>query len=268
MKALYFFFFVTLLISCGEHEYDDTQQIEPFDSIPQIFDTLTSNAYSKAWEDTLRPIIIDAYGLNGIDWAKMQTDKRVIAIIHKASQGLKTADKYQERRKKAKALGYLWGSYHLGTSDDPTTQADLYLKTIDSTTGEIIALDLEDISKSKFMNLENALVFIKRIHEKTGRYPFLYCNHSVLKAISKKYKGDSLFSKCPLWYARFTSTIKGFKNDTWTGYTFWQFSCELNCTQTGDCLYNVAGTRYDMDVNVFYGGTAELKARWGTLNAN
>ncbi len=272
MRVLNFISILFLIYSCGSTESSMEQESEvtltvdsvQHDSIP-IFDSLTTDAYNVAWSDTNRPILIDAYGANAIDWTKMQTDKRVVAIIHKSSQGLNTAEKYTARRTKAKALGYLWGSYHLGTNDDPIQQADLYLKTIGDIDNEVIALDLEDISKPKFMNLENALIFIKYIHQKTGRYPFLYCNHSVMKAISRKHGRDSLFSKCPLWYARFTSKIQNFKNDTWSDYTFWQFSCELNCSKTGECLYNLPGTRYDMDVNVYFGSTAELKYKWGRL---
>ena len=46
----------------------------------------------------------------------------------------------------------------------------------------------------------------------------------------------------------------------WSDYTLWQFSSEINCSPTKTCLYRVPGTAYDMDVNVFNGTEAALKA--------
>ncbi len=232
---------------------------------PVVFAPLESDPFVRAWEDTLRPIIIDAYGPNGIDWAQMQTDPRVVAVIHKSSQGFNTDSKYLTRRDRAKDLGYKWGSYHLAKPGNPIEQADFYLETIENPDDELIALDLEGLDETRFMSLDDALIFIERIHEVTGNYPFVYCNHTVLRAISSRYGAGSLFSRCPLWYARFRTDIPNFNNRTWDTYTLWQFSCELNCNQTGTCLYNVPGTRYDMDINVFNGSTDELLANWPAI---
>jgi hypothetical protein len=49
---------------------------------------------------------------------------------------------------------------------------------------------------------------------------------------------------------------------TWATYTLWQFSSEIDCSAQGTCLYNVPGTRFDMDVNVFFGTPEGLKAQW------
>lgn len=229
----------------------------------RVFQELDSDPYTKAWEDTLRPIIIDAYGPNGIDWVQMQEDDRVKAVIHKSTQGEAIDRRYHERRDKAKGLGYKWGSYHLGVPGDPVAQADFYLETVGNPTDELLALDLEGLDAQRFMSLEEAQLFIGRIFEVTGKYPVVYCNHSVMKKISQLYGSEeNLFSKCPLWYARFRSDITYFENNIWDTYTLWQFSCELNCDQTGECLYNVPGTAFDMDVNVFNGSTEELLVKW------
>jgi lysozyme len=112
------------------------------------------------------------------------------------------------------------------------------------------------------MSLKEAEVFIQRIFEKTGRYPLLYANHQVLTAINTQYDANSAFAKCPFWYARFREKIPHFDTKIWSSYFLWQFSCEINCQKTGSCLYNVPGTRFDMDVNVFYGSYEALKMVW------
>ncbi len=47
-------------------------------------------------------------------------------------------------------------------------------------------------------------------------------------------------------------------------YALWKFSSEVNCRPPGKgaCLYRVKGTRFDMDVNVFFGTVDDLRARW------
>ena len=216
--------------------------------------------FSKPWEQINPSIIIDAYGLNKIDWDKMIADSNVVAVIHKCSEGLRVDNGYTERKQAAKEHGYLWGSYHLGRAGDPIEQAQFYLSQIEDL--KLISLDLEDVDNPKFMDLENALIFIDYVREQTGRYPILYCNNNVLNQINENYGHESSFAKCPLWYARFKSEVSDFSSVTWPTYTFWQFSCEINCEKTGECLYNVPGTAHDMDVNIFNGNQEELRQLW------
>ena len=132
--------------------------------------------YNQPWLDTNKAIIIDLYSGNDINWDEIKKTNQLTAIIHKSSQGLKTDSKYNERKEIAKKHGYKWGSYHLGTADDPVKQADHYLNIVDNHTGELLALDLESDDSTRHMNLRNAVIFINRIFEKTGRYPVVYCN--------------------------------------------------------------------------------------------
>jgi lysozyme len=218
--------------------------------------------FTAPWKQDNPSIIIDAYGPNPINWEEMEKDTNVIGVIHKCSEGLTVDKKYKERSEKAKELNYLWGSYHLGRSGNPIEQAKFYLAQVEDLEKDLIALDLEDIDNPKFMNLENALIFIDYVRENTGRYPVLYFNNSVLNQINEKYGTTSSFSKCPLWYARFKSEVTDFNSTTWSSYTFWQFSCEINCEKTGECLYNVPGCEFDMDVNIFNGNHQEIQMLW------
>lgn len=223
-----------------------------------------SPEFTEPWKNPNIALAIDPYEKNDIDWDKLATDKRVVAIIHRATIGDRVDRKYSERREEAKKRGYKWGAYHFGRPGDPIKQADFFLKTVMPADDELMALDLESLDEDKDMSLEEARVFIKRIQEKTGRYPLIYANNEVTKAILEKYGADDLFSKTHLWYARFKRNVTDFPSGTWKTYTVWQFSSEQNCgpANRAACLYTVPGTEYDMDLDVFNGTIQELRNKW------
>src|SRR5216684_6197769 len=227
-----------------------------------------SPEFSEPWKNPKIALAIDPYERNDIDWEKLATDRRVVAIIHRATIGDRADRKYAERRDEAKKRGYKWGAYHFGRPGDPIKQADFFLKTVKPAADELIALDLESVGEAKDMSLEEARVFIKRIEEKTGRYPLIYANNEVTKAISDQYGADDVFAKTRLWYARFKRNVTDFPSGTWTTYTIWQFSSEQNCTPANRraCLYTVPGTEYDMDVDVYNGTIEELRSKWPLLS--
>jgi len=223
-----------------------------------------SSFNNQPWKSDRYPIVIDPYQGNSIEFSKLVKDKQVAAIIHKASQGLKPDTKYPSRSKLAKSNNLLYASYHLGTNSDPIEQADFYLNTIKDNPDEPTALDIEDIGGNN-ISLKDAEKFINRIYEKTNHYPFVYVNNKVFNAINSQYDEKSVFAKCPLWYARFLSVLPKLSTRVWEKVTLWQFSCEINCSATGKCLYNIPGTRYDIDVNVFNGTSDNLKLFWANF---
>ncbi|MDI9857964.1 glycoside hydrolase family 25 protein [Flectobacillus roseus] len=220
-----------------------------------------SDFYSKPWDKKKYPIAIDAYEKNAINMSKLVTDERTIAIFHRASIGFRIDNKYASRKKEAKLKKIFFASYHLGTNADPIKQADFYLEQISANFNDPMALDIEDIGGNN-ISLKDAEKFIERIYEKTNRYPFVYVNNKVYTEINNKYNLNSIFARCPLWYARFKNSIKDIPFNVWPNVTLWQFSCELNCKKTGECLYNVPGTEFDMDVNVFNGTPNEFQLFW------
>ena len=223
-----------------------------------------SPEFSEPWKNPKVALVIDPFEGNGIDWEQLATDSRVVAIIHRATIGNRADRKYVERRDEAKKRGYKWGAYHFGKPGDPVKQADFFLETVKPEADDLIALDLESADAQKHMSFDEARIFIKRIKEKTGRYPLIYANNLVTKAISDQYGSDDVFSKTRLWYARFKKEVTDFPSGTWKTYTVWQFSSELNCSATdrSACLYTVSGTEYDMDVDVYNGTIEELKRGW------
>ena len=223
-----------------------------------------SPEFNEPWKNPKVAIAIDPFEGNNINWDKLATDTRVVAIIHRATIGDRADRKYAQRRDEAKQRGYKWGAYHYGKPGNPIKQADFFLDTVKPDKDDLIALDLESEDATKHMSFDDARIFIKRIKEKTGRYPFVYANNEVTKAISAKYGADDIFAQTGLWYARFKRNVTDFPPNTWRTYTIWQFSSEQNCSPTnrGTCLYTVPGTEYDMDVDVYNGTIEELRRKW------
>jgi GH25 family lysozyme M1 (1,4-beta-N-acetylmuramidase) len=223
-----------------------------------------SPEFSEPWKNPNIALAIDPYEGNDIDWDRLATDPRVVAIIHRATTGDRVDRKYFERRDEAKKRGYKWGAYHFAKPGEPIRQADFFLSTVKPAADDLMALDLESVDPAKHMSFDDARIFIKRIKEKTGRYPMVYANNEVTKAISERYGADDVFSRTPLWYARFKKNVTDFPTLTWKAYTVWQFSSEQNCSRANRaaCLYTVPGTEYDMDIDVYNGTIEELKTRW------
>ena len=229
--------------------------------------------FNAPWNNPKIPIVIDAYHNNSIDWDELKKDKRIVGIIHKATEGETFIDrKYQTRRIIAKNLGYKWGSYHLLRKGNIIEQAKFYLSKINKDNDdEIMALDVECSVSSKCVvpkykvSAKEIKTFLEHIKKETGRYPLFYANQSVVKDLSMNNKDDKLLKQIPLWYARFKSNVTDFPAGIWKSYTFWQFSSEINCKDGKECLYRARGTKSDMDVNVYNGTIEELKENWENI---
>jgi lysozyme len=221
--------------------------------------------WNSPWKKSGTSIVIDAYEGNSIDWAKMATDKKVAAVIHRSSIGTRVDTQYKARKQTALSKGYLWGAYHLGTTGNTIAQADLFLSLVQDDPNTLMILDLENTSSGSLMTIDEAIVFMNHVYEKTGRTLVVYANDSVTKALNAKVASNPRFQQSKLWYARFKSSVTDFPVGIWPGYFLWQFSSELNCTSTGSCLYNVPGTQFDMDVNVFNGTASDLASHWNNI---
>ncbi|GAB4019557.1 MAG: hypothetical protein Fur0010_21640 [Bdellovibrio sp.] len=220
------------------------------------------DAFNRPWDRGDTSIVIDAYELNSIDWNKMSADTKMIGVIHRSSIGLRADTKYEQRREIASDRGYLWGAYHLGSRGNTIQQADFFLSIVGDEPDTLLVLDLEDTNASNFMSLDEAIVFMEYVYEKTGKIPVVYANHSTTQKLNAKVRAHPLFQQAKLWYARFKANVTDFPFGVWDEYFLWQFSSEINCTKTGSCLYNVPGTSSDMDINVFNGPAEELRSQW------
>ena len=248
-------------------------------SFTAAFGQTGPDKFHEPWEDPTTALVLDTFQGNRLNFNELAREPRVAGIINRAIDGLRPDSRYAERKAEAKRRGYKWGSFHVGRPGNSVRQADFYLELAQPESDELIALDLENTTSSS-MNLDDAQVFIRRIKEKTGRYPLLYGTSQVRDAILALPDAQrSEFVNTPLWYARYCQEISCyFPTSIWPSYTLWQFASEINCPskvttkrscRTNACPLNkcplqrpVPGTNFDMDVNVFYGTVEELKSKW------
>src|ERR1043165_2557971 len=78
--------------------------------------------FNEPWKNPNVALAIDPFEGNDIDWDQLATDKRVVAIIHRATIGDRVDKKYAERKIEAKRRGYRWGAYHYGRSEEHTSE--------------------------------------------------------------------------------------------------------------------------------------------------
>jgi GH25 family lysozyme M1 (1,4-beta-N-acetylmuramidase) len=228
--------------------------------------------FDRPWFDAKRAIILDPYHANSLDLEQVRTDPRVLALIHKATEGTSHSDrKYAERRTEAKVNGFLWGSYHLLTTANTLAQVDYYLSIVGVHADETYALDVECLvsiggcaSPSYAVSVVQIKEALRLIKSRIGHFPLLYTNGSVKSKLATELSVDTEFESVKLWYARFRTNIAPFFPDSmWDSYTIWQFSSEINCNPAPrGCPYRVPGTAADMDVNVFPGDASALRAAW------
>ena len=221
---------------------------------------LGQSAYDRPWQLPGPLVVIDPYEGNAIDWDRLVTDPNVKAVIHRAFFGLTQDRRFEAQVAEAQRRNLLVGAYLLGRPGDPIAQADALVDLAARTNVRFLALDIENLDPARSMTPDNAVRFIERVHQRTGRYPAFYTNWSTYQFITAHYPATSVFAQTPLWVARFRNELGTQNPRLWRDYTLWQFSSEINCRPGQTCAYRVPGTGTDMDVNIFRGSEAELRA--------
>jgi len=171
--------------------------------------------------------IIDLNHNDDIDFAKVKAKGEIAAIIHKVSEGSTFVDQhFDERRKAARSLGFLWGVYHFGTNADVGAQLKNFLAHAKIEATDFVALDYEkrtlkdgsDIT----MSLDQAEEFVTRLHEKLGRFPAIY--GSDLLAHAAQVRPQSVLGRCHLWLAAYTTHPAPTVPSLWPKFTLWQYT--------------------------------------------
>lgn len=203
--------------------------------------------------------IIDAFHNDPLDLNRLK-DEGIIAIIHKATEGADFKDDlYDDRKKAAKDLGFLWGAFHFATSADWKDQVNFFLDTVKPEAGDLVAWDWETLEHRAPMTLEHVRDSVELIHKKLGRYPVLYGGNLLREQIGNNQ--DPVLKNCPLWYAFRSAPLEVPKN-TWPTFTLWQYTAaeEPNSSSNPPGPLK-AGGRF-IDRNLFQGSDDDLRASW------
>jgi len=181
----------------------------------------------------------------------------VTAIIHKATQGLTFVDGgYAIRRTDAAAQGLLWGAYHYADGSDGIAQANHFLNTAKPDNKTLIALDLETNPDGSSMTLVQAEMFVKQVHDRTGRWPVLYTGFYVLQGLG--WNGNSALVNCALWLAAYGDNPR--VPAGWANWTLHQYTDG----SLGPEPRRFAGLQNSYDRSQFNGTLEELTKWWGS----
>jgi lysozyme len=199
--------------------------------------------------------IIDVYHGNSINFPQVQASGVVVAIIHKATQGVSMRDStYHARKQTAKQMGFLWGSYHFSTGHSVSSQVENYLEHAQPEDDEVMCLDWEP-SPGPDMTLAQARQFVQLIKNETGRWPLIYGGHLIREQVG--HNPDPILANCPLWYVRYANSPIGIPTQVWPTYTLWQYTDG----EVGPQPRATPGCS-GADRNIFQGSEAQLRQAW------
>ena len=201
----------------------------------------------------------------------------VVGVIHEATfPRLQRDVKYAERQRAALEVGLLWGAYHFADATDPIQQADHFLRSVaaarvggpeDSRSGVLLVLDFEKNGHypGGSMSVPQAVAFVERIKQRTGKYPGLYGSENRLRQMlygrGATAAHREVLANCWLWIANYHAEPRHIA--PWSGWHMWQYCGDGKCDLRPRSSFptSVANVRR-AERNIFRGSDATLKAFW------
>jgi lysozyme len=214
------------------------------------------------------------YDLIRPDFTRMKNEG-IIGVIHEATYPRFVRDSYYGTRQTAATrAGLLWGAYHFADATDPIRQAEFFLNTVESQwrgpsfrpESVLLVLDFEKNGHypGGTMRVDQAVTFVERIHQRTGRYPGLYGSEFRLRQVLSGPRVTAAqrrtLANCWLWIANYHFQPQHIA--PWSRWTLWQY--------TGDGVCDLPRASYPKGVanirhaerNIFRGSPAALEAFW------
>lgn len=178
----------------------------------------------------------------------------IVAVIHKATQGIKNIDScYSTRQIDAEKNGLFWGAYHVGTNADGVKQANNFLNKVGNTSKTLLVLDVE-YYKNNIMTQKQIIDFIRTVKNKTRNFVMIYGSYNTLEKYS-----NSVLVQNPLWIAYYNAPLKLPRG--WNKWVLWQYTDG----KKGFGPHRVNGVGL-CDRDMFNGTVNELKAFWPNGN--
>lgn len=180
-------------------------------------------------------------------------------VINKVTEGVGSHDaSFGWRRQPIADAGLLPGAYHFARPGRLSQQADWFSQNIGDPAGLLLALDWEVPG----IPLADVKVFLSRMYQLTGRWPWLYTYSSFLSEnFTKADIADPFWKPIKLWGADYNSNPKWLPG-LWSEPSIWQFTGDGN----GPAPHNIDGIVIHgdkgIDINHFAGTRDELTAQW------
>lgn len=214
------------------------------------------------------------YDLMTVDFEQIKREG-VVGVIHEASYPRFERDAYYGKRQNAAArAGLLWGAYHFGDATDPIRQAEHFLRIVESNWrgptlhpgGVLLVLDFEKNGHypGGTMRVDQAITFVERIRQRTGKYPGLYCSEYRLRQVLYNPKITAsqreALRNCWLWIANYHHEPR--ETAPWSHWTMWQYTgdgvCDLPRKSHPKSVANIKKA----ERNMFRGSPAAAAAFW------
>jgi lysozyme len=216
------------------------------------------------------------YDLMRPDFVQMKREG-IVGIIHESSYPRMTRDdKYSSRQQAAVQAGLLWGAYHFADATDPVRQADFFVNTVATAWRSanpsarpnevLLVLDFEKNGHypGGTMRVEQAVAFVERVRDRTGRYPGLYSGEYRIRdvinspRVSLSQKG--VLSQCWLWVANYHYQPRDVA--PWGRWQMWQYTGDGKCDLPRSSYPKHIANIRNAERNIFSGSAAALQQFW------
>lgn len=217
------------------------------------------------------------YDLMRVDFDRMRNEG-IVGAIHEATYPPYVRDdKYFRRQVDATRAGLLWGAYHFANARDPVRQADFFVDTVASAwrradpSGRpeqvLLVLDFEKNGHypGGTMNVEQAVAFVERVRQRTGKLPGLYSNENRIRSVlnsprvSPAYK--RILANCWLWVANY-GAVPG-NMSPWNRWHMWQYTGDGKCRLLPRSRFpkSIANIK-NAERNMFYADRGSVRQFW------
>jgi lysozyme len=216
------------------------------------------------------------YDLMRADFGAMKSEG-ILGVIHEATYPPFVRDaKYFERQQAATRAGLLWGAYHYANATDPIRQADHFLNIVSSAwsqadplsrpSGILLVLDFEKNGHypGGTMRVDQAVAFVERIRERTGKYPGIYSGEYHMRKnfgspkVSAAHKG--ILAKCWLWVANYSNQPRA--TSPWDAWNMWQYCGDGRCKLPRSAYPKSVANIIKAERNIFNGSRSALQNFW------
>ena len=169
-----------------------------------------------------RPKCIDISHYQGYPDFQTVADAGVVAMIHKATQGVGYVDPYRAKNcSNAIKAGIKIATYHwLSHERDPKLQMDHYIKTIDPVPGERMVIDYEENG----CTLDELTQAVQALLDDQRKFQITVYSGHLLKEQLGSRRNSFLAENTDLWIAQYTNR----NSPTWPSRTYpewklWQY---------------------------------------------
>ena len=224
-----------------------------------------SNVVNLSHYDLMRP-----------DFAAMKSEG-IVGVIHEATYPRLDRDvQYASRQQAATQAGLLWGAYHYADATDPVRQADHFLGIVSNAwaqagalsrpSGVLLVLDFDKNGHypGGTIRADQAVAFVERIRERTGKYPGLYSGEYHLRQVLNSPKVSPAYkrvlSNCWLWIANYHYEPRA--TAPWSFWHLWQYCGDGKCDLPRLAYPTRVANIRKAERNIFRGSRTELEDFW------